>query len=50
VAHDRSDIHTLGLNVFFAETTKFQLNWNHTIDQLNNRTTNDLLTQFQFGF
>jgi len=50
VAHDRSDIHTLGLNVFFAETTKFQLNWNHTIDQLNNRTTNDLLAQFQFGF
>jgi len=50
VAHDRSDIHTLGLNVFFAETTKFQLNLNRTINQATNQTTNALLAQFQFGF
>lgn len=47
---DRIDIQTLGLNVFFAETTKFQVNLNRTSNQTTNKTTNELLAQFQFGF
>lgn len=49
-ANDRIDIHTLGLNIFFAATTKFQLNLNRTKNQLTNKSNTDLLAQFQFGF
>jgi hypothetical protein len=47
----KTDISTLGFNLFFAETTKFQLNlnsykyYNPAIPK--NR---DLIAQFQFGF
>lgn len=48
--HAEINVHTLGLNVFFAETSKFQLNLNHTTFKATNKTTNELLAQFQFGF
>lgn len=47
---DEIKVHTLGLNVFFAETSKFQLNLNRTTFAATDKTTNDLLAQFQFGF
>jgi hypothetical protein len=60
----RTDTYTAGLNVFFAETTKFQLNCNRVINwgfqenpaqpnprvQANKRFQSQLLAQFQFGF
>jgi hypothetical protein len=58
----RLDTYTLGLNVFFAETSKFQLNFNHnrnTVKDLRPPTeriaiakqnTNEVLAQVQFGF
>jgi hypothetical protein len=62
-ANDRSDVYTLGFNVFFAETTKFQVNYNYKYDrateaQLEANPTmvallpkvHELLAQFQFGF
>jgi hypothetical protein len=62
--HNRTDIYTGGLNIFFAETTKFQFNYNRVINwafaenppqpnprvQANNRFQNQVLAQFQFGF
>jgi len=56
--------YTAGFNVFFAETTKLQLNFNHIVNwayqedppqpdprvQANNRFQNQFLAQFQFGF
>ncbi|BCL75852.1 hypothetical protein JHS3_15880 [Jeongeupia sp. HS-3] len=47
---DESTISTLGLNVFFAQTTKFQLNVNYTDDKARNQSYSDFLAQFQFGF
>jgi hypothetical protein len=46
------DIYTIGFNVFFAETTKFQLNVSKRVDH---RSTDDYdtyegLAQLQFGF
>jgi len=63
-ADNRTDIYTAGLNIFFAETTKFQLNYNRVINwaykenppqpdprvQANKRFQNQILAQFQFGF
>jgi len=63
-ADNRTDIYTGGLNIFFAETTKFQLNYNRIINwaykenppqpdprvQANKRFQNQILAQFQFGF
>ncbi|GGP22719.1 DUF3138 domain-containing protein [Silvimonas iriomotensis] len=53
----KSTIATLGLNVFFAQTTKFQLNFNRYLYEnaavANPATKSDiseLLAQFQFGF
>lgn len=45
------DISTVGFNLFFAETTKFQINLND-YKYANPTKTNyqDLLVQFQFGF
>lgn len=44
-------ITTVGLNVFFAQTTKFQLNLN-SIDNKNplRKRDNQVLAQFQYGF
>jgi len=42
---------TLGLNLFFAETTKLQVNYSHRRDETNkNGPSNELFTQVQFGF
>jgi hypothetical protein len=45
------DISTVGFNLFFAETTKFQVNLND-YHYYNHAKTNyqDLIVQFQFGF
>ena len=48
---DKSKISTAGFNLFFAETTKFQLNLNYY--QYENpavRNSKEVLAQFQFGF
>jgi hypothetical protein len=58
-----SEVFTAGLNVFFAETTKFQLNYNHIKNRFNTdkpeanpravvqkREANEVLAQVQFGF
>lgn len=44
------DIHSLGLNAFFAETTKFQVNLNHVENAITNQNYNELVAQFQYGF
>ncbi|WP_035057613.1 hypothetical protein [Andreprevotia chitinilytica] len=50
-ANDKITISTLGFNVFFAETTKFQLNLNHyAYENPTIKSANELLAQFQFGF
>jgi hypothetical protein len=42
---------TFGLNVFFAETTKLQINYSHRRDETNKLgPSNELFTQVQFGF
>jgi hypothetical protein len=50
---DGQEVHilTFGLNVFFAETTKLQLNYSHRRDETNKLgPSNELFTQVQFGF
>jgi hypothetical protein len=48
---DKSTVTTAGLNVFFAETTKFQLNLAHTnYEAPSQPDSNALLLQFQYGF
>ncbi|WP_180116337.1 hypothetical protein [Acinetobacter sp. YH12140] len=49
-ANQTIDIHTLGLNAFFAETTKFQINLNHVNNDITNKSYNELVAQFQYGF
>ena len=57
------EVFTGGLNIFFAETTKFQLNYNHILNRANSdapqpnprlavakRHANEVLAQVQFGF
>ncbi|MFC6167545.1 carbohydrate porin [Acinetobacter terrestris] len=47
------DIHSLGLNLFFAQTTKFQLQLNHylyDIETATQKDTNELQAQFQYTF
>lgn len=45
------NISTLGLNTFFAQTTKFQLNYNHYDRSQPGAKNNDqLLAQFQYTF
>ena len=50
VANNESNITTLGFNVFFAETTKFQLNYSISDDKAVNLKQNTFAAQFQFGF
>jgi len=58
-----TEVFTGGLNIFFAETTKFQLNYNHILNRANSdaaqpnprlavakRHANEALAQVQFGF
>ena len=53
IAHVRTDIYTLGLNVFFAQTTKAELNLNYRIDQQANHSDlhdTEAIGQLQYGF
>lgn len=50
VSGDRKDIYTLGLNWFFAETTKLQFNYNLKKEESNEVANNEFLVQFQYGF
>ncbi|MFW2046013.1 hypothetical protein [Acinetobacter variabilis] len=50
LADQTVDIHSLGLNAFFAETTKFQMNLNHVNNDITNKSYNELVAQFQYGF
>ena len=54
VSYNSTKIYTLGLNLFFAQTTKLQINLAHTHNQAPSasvaRSSNALLTQFQYGF
>ena len=46
-------IYTAGLNVFFAETTKAQLNVNHRVQHVagaDDVASDEVLAQLQFGF
>jgi hypothetical protein len=56
-SNGKTTISTVGLNVFFAQTTKFQLNFNRyhyanpvVSNPTNKHDINELLAQFQFGF
>lgn len=47
------DIHTLGINLFFAETTKFQLglnHWTYAHETATQKDFNELQAQFQYTF
>ncbi len=51
LAGDRVKVGTLGLNVFFAQTTKLQLNLNRISDPSRSaKAYDELLAQVQFGF
>ncbi|WP_437328084.1 hypothetical protein [Sorangium sp. So ce381] len=51
VKENRVDVYTLGFNVFFAETTKFQLNLNRRDDRTSTEgATHEILAQLQGGF
>ena len=45
----RAELLTLGLNLFVAETTKFQLNLNWEDDE-GKKVQKEILAQAQFGF
>jgi len=47
---DHRTVYTLGFNLFFAQTTKFQINLNRIEDKSTNSENHELLTQLQFGF
>ncbi|MEI6638608.1 MAG: porin [Chlorobium sp.] len=49
----RTDVYTVGLNWFFAETTKLQINYNKTFSYVTGTKSlpdNAFVAQFQFGF
>lgn len=50
VSGDDTSIVTYGFNVFFAETTKLQFNYNVRNEKINNLKQNDFVVQFQYGF
>ena len=54
VAGNKTTITTFGFNIFFAETTKAQINYNRRDQQqaggVADIKSNELLVQFQFGF
>jgi hypothetical protein len=50
-ANDKVKVYTAGFNLFFAETTKFQINLNrYKYENPAQQAVNELLAQFQFGF
>lgn len=51
VDNDKTTVSTVGLNFFFAETTKFQFNLSHTDYESDTiKNANAVIAQFQFGF
>jgi phosphate-selective porin OprO/OprP len=50
MAGDRSDVMTIGLNLFFTENTKFQINYELHREESGSRSNSVLLAQFQAGF
>ncbi len=53
VAGNETSILTYGFNLFFAQTTKLQLNYNVSVGKtpnLPNNNTNTFVAQFQYGF
>ena len=50
VAGDRSDLITFGLNFFFTENTKLQVNYELYREESGRRSNSALLAQFQAGF
>ena len=57
ISSNQTDIYTVGFNIFFAETTKFQLNLSRKIEHRpatlasnDSFATNEILTQLQYGF
>ncbi len=50
VSGDRKDITTIGLNWFFAQTTKLQVNYNFIQEESNKVDNNEFLVQLQYTF
>lgn len=59
ISNNQTDIYTLGFNLFFAQTTKLQLNLNHKVyhqgvwgnaSPKGSIVQNEALLQFQYGF
>lgn len=50
MAGDRSDLMTFGFNLFFAENTKLQVNYELYRDESGKRSNSAILAQFQAGF
>ncbi len=50
LANNETAVTTVGFNFFFAETTKFQLNYSISDDKATPLKQNSFAAQFQFGF
>ena len=50
MAGDRSEVMAIGLNLFFTENTKFQINYELYREESGSRSNSALLAQFQAGF
>jgi hypothetical protein len=50
IAGDRSEVMTVGLNLFFTQNTKFQINYELHREESGSRSNSALLAQFQAGF
>ncbi len=50
VSGNRKDITTIGLNWFFAQTTKLQINYNIITEESNQVANNEFLAQLQYTF
>jgi phosphate-selective porin OprO and OprP len=49
-ANDRTNLYTLGLNWFFADRTKIQVNYEYLRNESGRMANQSLLVQFQAGF
>lgn len=50
ISGNRKDITTLGVNWFFAQTTKLQVNYNIITEETNDIANNEFLVQLQYTF
>ncbi len=50
ISGNRKDITTIGLNWFFAQTTKLQINYNIITEESNGVANNEFLAQLQYTF